>query len=347
MEGRSYLCCAHWQDHPMKHKVDEDGNEDIDIWNSELAQDIRQSVLDGNYKYCSKKFCPHLSTLLGTGENSGWFIEKDKLPHKDFDGYVVDGKAYIDTTPSSLNFAFDHSCNYKCPSCRLDVKMAPSWKVKKINHILDYIKKNYSKDLRKVFITGSGDPFYSKSFRKFLTEFDPKLFPNMEDLHLSTNGSLFNKKSWDSIKNAHNYIKTVEISVDAASKNTYENITRLNGNWDNLIENIKFIRTLDSIEFLRFSFVVQTGNYKEMKDFAKLIYELCKDRINSKPEYKQTLVYFSKIDNWGHLPQQDFHKMAVWDTAHEEYTSFVEEVNNLYTLKNKIYIQSNFTDLLV
>lgn len=346
-EGRSHLCCASWLPHPIHHTYDENGNENIDIWNHDFTKEIRQSMLDGSYKFCSKELCPHLNTLINTNQIPDVFVEKDKLPYKDWDGYTISDTPHVNSTPASINFTFDWSCNLKCPSCRLDFIMADGSKVEKINTTIDFINKFYAKDVRKIFITGSGDPFASKSFRKFLQEFNPKLYPNIMDIHLSTNGNLFNKKQWDFIKNAQPFIKTVEISIDAATKNTYENITRVGGKWDVLMENLDFIGQIDSIRDLRLSFVVQQTNYKEMFDFVKLIHDKFKNRIKNRRELKETTVYFGKIAHWEAMNLDLYKKQAVWMSSHPEFKELVEEIKKVYTYQDKINIQSNMTDLLL
>lgn len=345
-EGRSHLCCASWMPHPIMHTFDENGNENINIWNDPFTKKIRESVLDGSYKFCSKELCPHLNTLINTNEIPDVFVEKSKLPFKDWDGYTISNTAEVSQTPASINFTFDWSCNLSCPSCRIKFIMANGRQVEKINLTLDYINKYYAKDVRKIFITGSGDPFASKSFRKFLKEFNPALYPNIIDIHLSTNGNLFNKKQWDLIKNAQTFIKTVEISIDAATKHTYENIVRIGGNWDILMENLNFIGDIETIQDLRLSFVVQQSNYKEMFDFVKLVFEKFENRIKSRKLLKETTVYFGKIAHWEAISLENYEKQAVWMSTHPEFKNLISELEKVYSYKNKINIQSNLTDLL-
>ena len=44
--------------------------------------------------------------------------------------------------------------------------------------------------------------------------------------------------------NIHRFVKSCEISIDGGTKDTYENKTRINGKWDELIDNLKFIAQL-------------------------------------------------------------------------------------------------------
>jgi hypothetical protein len=119
----------------------------------------------------------------------------------------------------------------------------------------------------------------------------------------------------------------------------------LGGEWDVLMENLDFISTIPTIRNLRCSFVTQIDNYKEMREFAELIYNKFKNRIETFENKQATLVYFGKIYKWNHMSDEVFKNKAVWETDHEHYNNFVNEVNRLYEF-NKIFIQSNFTDLL-
>jgi pyruvate-formate lyase-activating enzyme len=343
-EDHATLCCPTWLETKLWYGKNEDGTLNYDVWKSETANKIRESVLDGSYSHCHKTACPHLSTLINTQNASGFFVEKEKLPFKMYDGFVVDDKN-ISSGPGSINFTYDDSCNLKCPSCRLHVIMAKPNEIIKIDNITDFIKNNYSKEARKLAITGSGDPWASKSFRKFLFEFDPKLWPKLDDIYLTTNANLFNEKNWKKIEKAHPYVKSVEISIDAATKDTYENKTRIGGNWEVLMENLDFISTIPTIQNLRCSFVTQLDNYKEMREFAELIYKKFENRIQKQQYSEATLVYFGKIYQWTHMDYESFKHKAVWMEDHNEYHNFVDEVNRLYKF-NKIYIQSNFTDLI-
>lgn len=338
------MCCPTWLETPLWYTKKEDGSYNYDVWKSETAQKIRESVLDGTYSHCHKTACPHLSTLINTGKPSGFFVPINELPYKMHDGFVID-KNNISSGPGSINFTYDDSCNLRCPSCRLSVIMAKPDEIIEIDNITNFIKNNYSKEARKLAITGSGDPWASKSFRKFLFEFDPKLWPNLDDVYLTTNANLFTKENWEKIKKVHPYVKSVEISIDAATKDTYENKVRLNGNWDVLMDNLDFISSIPTIQNLRCSFVTQLDNYKEMREFAELIYNKFKHRIEKQGYPEATLVYFGKIFQWTHMDSESFIQKSVWNEDHEYYEDFVNEVNRLYEF-DKIFIQSNFTDLL-
>jgi hypothetical protein len=82
-----------------------------------------------------------------------------------------------------------------------------------------------------------------------------------------------------------------------------------------------------------------------MRQFAELIYDKFKKRIEIQRYDEATVVYFGKIYQWTHMDSESFKQKAIWLETHEKYQEFVDEVNNLYKF-DKIFIQSNFTDLL-
>lgn len=355
------LCCPTWLKKPLLYPTEDRKNYNYDVWNSQESQDIRQSILDGSYKYCDKELCPHLNTLLKTGHNTGMFARIDKpeldeikykgaqqfnFPFTDVDGVLIEGEVEVKSTPGSLNFTFDDSCNLKCPSCRVGTIMAKPDEVKKIDKIIEFIDNNYAKNCKRIVITGSGDPFASKSFRKFLFNFNPTKWPNLNTIYLVSNGILFTPKNWEMMKSAQPYIKDVEISIDAGTKETYENKTRLGGKWDVLIENLKFISTIKTIDNLRISFIVQKDNFKEMSTAVNIMYDIFKEKINTNEYKEKTTIFFGRIAQWSHMSEKETFDKDVSNKNNPYHSEFIKELNKLYELKDKIHIQSNLTEFL-
>jgi MoaA/NifB/PqqE/SkfB family radical SAM enzyme len=355
------LCCPTWLRKDLFYPTTDRINYDYDVWNSSTAQEIRKSVSDGSYKYCDKVACPHLNTLIKTGRNTGMFARMDKpttheikyernqqfhFPFTDVDGITIDGEVIVKSTPGSINFTFDDSCNLRCPSCRVGTIMAKPEEVVKIDKIIDFINNNYAKDCRKITITGSGDPFASKSFRRFLFEFNPNKWQSLKKIYLVTNGILFNQKNWNLLTKVKPYITDVEISIDAGTKDTYENKTRLGGNWDVLIENLKFVSQIKTIKNLRISFIVQKDNYKEMARGAYIISSLFADRIKNSGLHEYTTLYFGRIAQWSHMTEEETFDKDVANPLHPEHEEFKQALLEAYEYTDRIYIQSNLTGFL-
>ena len=72
-----FVCCPSW----LPNKVELSNIPLKDIYNSEPVVDIRNSILDGSFKYCNKELCPYLSKLLNHGITSGPVTLKEAASH--------------------------------------------------------------------------------------------------------------------------------------------------------------------------------------------------------------------------------------------------------------------------
>ena len=346
-----YICCPSWNSKSIR--VDEHGNPEdwynnfndtADVmrnWTSEMATDVRKSMLDGSYKYCNHVVCPRLNQLINKKEKPYLFREIEEFKEV-YNIHTEEDLKNFKTPPEEILFGFDRSCNLKCPSCRVnlipnDNLDSDSHKAKL--HLLKSIEDNFSPNIKRMMITGSGDPFYSKIYRDYLINFDKSKYPKLEQIQIITNGNLLNEKLWKQMK-ATPYIKIVEVSMDAATKDTYENKTRLNGQWDVLMDNLKFLSTQDTIiEQFVCSMVVSKQNYKEMFMFYELITNIFKD---SKFKWEVSINYRQIVD-WGTYSKEDLKELQVFEPEHPLYKDFINEIRKIDNLK---YVNHNFHHLL-
>jgi MoaA/NifB/PqqE/SkfB family radical SAM enzyme len=221
--------------------------------------------------------------------------------------------------PVTIQFSFDRTCNLKCPSCRVDLIVEDSKGIERVKKTIDEIQLQYGQATKILYITGTGDPFVSVGFRDFLRNFDSTKWPALQKIHLHTNATKWNKEMWDSMTKVHKYVKSCEISIDAGTKETYETKTRIGGNWDNLISNLKFISTIPKLNRIKTSFVVQKENYKEMKQFYDLMISIFGKRAD---------VFYGKINNWGTFSEKIYNEHKIWDTNHPEHDEFINVVNS-------------------
>jgi MoaA/NifB/PqqE/SkfB family radical SAM enzyme len=325
-----FVCCPSW----LPNKISSTDYPIEKVWNSEPLLYIRNSVLDGSFKYCDKKMCPWLSKLIETGElgtNSPIF-KKQNTPSQFYDNIKNNNCHLKENAPENIIMNFDRTCNYKCPSCRVDLIVENSDGIKRVQKTIDEIDTHFSHNIKTIYITGSGDPFVSVGFRNYLRNFNPKKYPKLYRIHLHTNASMWTKEMWDLMPNIHKYVKSCEISIDAGTKDTYENKTRLGGNWDTLIANLKFISTIPNLR-KKMSFVVQDSNYIEMTLFAEKMNEIFNNKC---------IIYFGKITNWGTFSDGEFLLKKVWDENHPEYNLFVEELNKVNKIKNIYHNMNEF-----
>jgi MoaA/NifB/PqqE/SkfB family radical SAM enzyme len=319
-----FVCCPSW----LPNKIELNEIPLKDAYNSEPIIDIRNSILDGSFKYCNKELCPYLSRLLKYGMESGPITLKSNSPHTTS---IVESN-----TPTKVIMNFDRTCNYKCPSCRVDLIVESSKGIERIEKTIEEIDTHYSANVKTLYVTGSGDPFVSVSFRNYLRNFNPKKYPKLTRIHFHTNASMWTKEMWDSMPNVHKYVTTCEISIDAGTRDTYENKTRLGGKWDILINNLNFISTIKTLKSVKTSFVVQDCNYMEMETFYNLMYSIFGKKVN---------VFFGKITNWGTFSEGEFKLKQVWDVNHPEHSLFLEEfkkvATNSYVFHNMYEFLSN------
>lgn len=319
-----HLCCSGWLPKPAGDLAKQSQEE---IWHSEDAIKIRKSVLDGTFKYCKREFCPHLSNVSGPVK----YVNDDELASYQA---KIEKKDFF---PKHLNCSYDKSCNLSCPSCRTELIMAKGDRKVEIEKIGTGLFEAFGSTLDTVYITGSGDPFASKHFLNILTGGGDLLrrFPQL-NLHLHTNAQLFTSDIWNKIRRSKDKIDILEVSIDGASKDTYE-VNRKPGKWETLIENMNFISSLKkagSIRELKISFVVQKNNYKEIIDFIKLGKAWGVDTI-----------YFSTLNNWFTQSNASYLRRAIHKESHPEHRFLLKELKRI-DLQDKQVELGYFKNLL-
>jgi MoaA/NifB/PqqE/SkfB family radical SAM enzyme len=344
-----HICCPSWCSTNIREDTYNNNTtwnlvtEEEDLsknWNSQAVQEVRKSVLDGTYKYCNHNVCPALSSLINTGNPPPILMERSAFEHT-YNIKSLDDVKNFKGLPEEILFGFDRSCNLKCPSCRADLISnddIDSDEHKRKLILLSCIEELFAASLKKIMITGSGDPFYSKIYRDYLINFNEQLYPNLECIQIITNGVLLNEKMWSSLK-SKKYIKVVEISIDAGSKNTYENVTRLNGDWDKLMENIKFLSTQSSIIHMTFSMVVSQHNYKEMLQIYNIISDIFKtSTVGFDIHYRQHIHWET-----GKYSIKEVDNISVFNPTHPLFSDFMLELKKICNLDK---INHNFHHLL-
>jgi sulfatase maturation enzyme AslB (radical SAM superfamily) len=312
-EGKAYMCCPSW----LPEDITEGGTKTItEGWFGEKSEAIRASILDGSFKYCDHKVCPEISAVLAgddrDGKSSYMFLKEN---------YEVPKVPMVE----DILYGQDRSCNLRCPSCRLNV--IPNARVDSPEHqqkqaIQDEIEEQFGGSIQKIMLTGSGDPMYSKIYRDFLINFDKTKYPNMEQIQIVTNGVLLNEKMWNSF-NCKEFIKIFDISFDAGSTFTFENSTRIGGDWDRMISNIRYlISQTDIIRKFIFSYVVSEYNFREMKQCLDII-----DELTDGSEHK-VVVNFRQHLFWdtGAYTKDQVNEIAVFDPDHLCHAEFLEQL---------------------
>jgi hypothetical protein len=303
--GEVSVCCGHWLPTSIGNFLKQPVNE---VLNSPAAQKIRQSVTDGSYKYCN-----HLKCALMTQQvlpEIRAIKSPPTLKAVSEQKYEVDGI-------SELIFGFDQTCNLSCPSCRTHViteKVSQS--IEKARAVEDKLV-SLLPTVRILNINSAGELFVSKSSRKLLELINDERCPDLR-LDIISNGTLFSREEWNKFPGIHNKISSVRISIDAATKETFEKLRRL-GKYRVFIQNMQFLRELRDggvIPELKFSFTYQLENFREMKAFVHFCSEMHAD-----------FAVFDRLHK-GAFSHEEFRQKAVHYSDHPLYSEFIEVIKD-------------------
>jgi sulfatase maturation enzyme AslB (radical SAM superfamily) len=310
--GEMFICsCSSWVPVPIGNILH---TTDIyDVLNSESAQLIRQEIIAGRYFYCNNQICGFFEKVNPTHYQSVPQSTDTPMEILDLDQLLVS------EIPRNLIFEFDYTCNFRCPSCRTElinnnkhhvIRSINDQIVTKIKHlVIDQIQSE------PVEITWcGGEPFISDVYLELLEYILSTGKQNIRHI-IQTNGSYLKSKS-EMLKKLLPTLDELIISFDAATEETYKKI-RVNGQWNQLLENVQWIQDMIQQNQLplkiRADFVVQLDNYKEIPDFVKLCDQLGITTIN-----------FQKMWNWGTWPTEIFEQKNIYNPSHPQYKELIE-----------------------
>jgi molybdenum cofactor biosynthesis enzyme MoaA len=155
--------------------------------------------------------------------------------------------------------------------CRHERKPKPTEQEKKVNHV---IYEQILRDITKITfleLTGDGEPFYSQEIRTLLGRLADKDLSHLA-LRFITNGQLLDEKRWDQIEALGVGQLRISVSIDAASRGTYESIRR-GGKWETLLRTMDMLaekRASGKLNHLQVTYCVMKRNLEEMIPFVAL-----------------------------------------------------------------------------
>lgn len=299
-----HFCCSAWQ--PVSiGSLTEDPKA---VWNSETAQEIRRSILDGDYSYCSRWHCPMISgRRLQTSDRTNLSPEVSR--------FLADRKAAsskrpptVDHTPDRAILSHDRSCNLSCPSCRTDVIQITRSASAELDDLINEKYAEFLSNASRIKVTGSGDPFASRHFLNFLRHFTANSSRDRR-LQLHTNGLLLDEATWNRL-DLWGHVDSIWISVDAARPETYS-VVRRGGQFDRLMKNLQFLGAMrrgGAFSKLRLDFVVQRQNFREVADFVSLAQHVGANGV-----------YLLRLRNWGTFTPAEFAAHNVCDPDHPDF----------------------------
>ncbi len=256
--GDVYTCCPSWIKFPIGNIRKKTIGE---IWNSDKARRIRRRLFSGEWQDICNTVCPRISVY----RHERKLIPYDSLRTDLFDfltpaliDEIKSGHDHLKTPPTVFNLSNSKVCNLSCIMCdRVFQDDNPQLREKTAKDILSYLPT-----ARKVVLTGMGDPLARPDTRNLLMNFRGENSDLIFDL--ITNAILL-PKYWDQIK--HQRFGALLISVDAATKKTYEKI-RIGGSWEALLQGLSLVReNRERFSSVTINMTVMRHNYREIPQF--------------------------------------------------------------------------------
>jgi molybdenum cofactor biosynthesis enzyme MoaA len=270
------------------------------VWNSPVAKVLQDDIDKKKFTWCAVKNCG--------------IIDQD-----------------IQLNEAELLINTDESCNLACPSCRREQIMhtqGPFFdqQLSRTSHLINLLEK--FSDPLKIVMSGNGDPLASLILRPLIIDYQPK---KNQWVLLKTNGLLLQKTLTKS-KMVSN-IKHYSISVDAGSKEVYENVRRP-GRWKNLIENLDYLQDLSSEHNAKvdLNFVIQKNNFRDLENFI----DLCQ-----KYQYNGVI---TQLTDWG--TWNVFSEHNVLDKNHIDYQSAIGILKSIEHTYDRLQFDSFILDII-
>lgn len=278
--GNTRCCCTTFVGQNLDNMMDHDVDE---VWRSNLHKVLCLSTENRTYSFCEKTMCP-------------LFVGKEKEETHCAEGNYKKMADY----PETIALGYDATCNLSCTTCRQAPYIAQGREREKMSEISRKIKEIYLKRCRFLILAGDGEVFLSPAYKEIYLDKDC----DPAYIRLLSNGMLFNKKNWEQFADGKSGKIMLTVSVDAATKGTYEKI-RKHGNFDILAENMKYaaeLRQKGELSYFRMNFVVQRENYREMPLFVEWGEALGVDEV-----------FFTKILNWGTYSDEEFRLISMME----------------------------------
>lgn len=270
-----YPCCPSWFTQEYEAIPGEDHISEI--WNGKAAVELRKRMYAGDFSLCDRKLCQ--MPLLTPDEMQDPAINFLETPISQENLEAIRRQDPImPAAPSSLHLSADQTCNLSCSICRpkviLNAKPTSS-----AQDEYEYVQKT-REHLEVVKMASGGEVFYSTLQRQLLKNFNSNDFPKLRRVHIVSNGTLFNQKTYNDLQPGTSFIKDVSISLDAGSKEVYEKVR--GPYWDQIYSNLIWIssmRRAGKFDFFSINFVLQKANFRDIPNLVRLGKELGVDRI--------------------------------------------------------------------
>jgi len=233
------------------------------VWRGEGAREMRESILDGSYRFCLDG-CPIYQRVLALRESGG----DPRTGTMDLGACVSREPMGRDLEwPAHLHVGHDTRCNIRCRKCHHWTIEVDEAETDRVGDLCLGMLPHASG----LAMSGCGELFFSPSYAKVLRGVEA--MPNLFKMHAITNGTLLTPGRWGSLGDVASKIArgSLRVSVDAATRETYDKVRR-GGDFDVLAANLRFLGSRPISQKLM-SMVVEMDNFREMPAFVRLAAE--------------------------------------------------------------------------
>ncbi|WP_426574232.1 SPASM domain-containing protein [Aquihabitans sp. McL0605] len=336
-------CCPDWVQFPMGNLHRQSFDE---VWNGAPARALRQSMLDGDPRFCDEHWCPHLQGAAG-GAADPHVAPLDELDRLDLPPAARAGSTVMDEGPSNVSMNYDSSCNLACPTCRQEIRMVSGPQAVEMGRLHQVVEDQVLVGADTISMTGTGDPFASKFLRNFLIGLTPESHPKLRRVYLYTNAIMWTPSMWARMPGLHRLDVAADISIDAATAATYE-VVRRPARWDQLMENLEFISTIPNLGQLGVNMTVSQANVDEVLAFYELACELA-----SRAPHRPMFVEFKRVRRWSAHSDADWAAIDLDRLPAAQLASLRSQLHALEAIRatppsgaGQLELRSNLGDLL-
>jgi len=289
--GRLKACCF---SEPLAHSLDQ--VDDItDFWHNSkqwttLRDNLNNGVRDSRCNECWKMEDKNLKSLR----------QRVNFPHEP-------GKL------QSLELTISNQCNLACRMCTsarssMIAKERRPWDIyndqsvhwlQDTNNLEKIEKMIIENDIKDLYLAG-GEPQLIKEYIPVM-EMCVKNKSKFCNLHLVTNGTVYNEKFFEIVKKFDSVI--IEISIDATEQ-TYNNIRYL-GDWDNFTTHtdriLELVNTINDTPYkkasIMWSIVQQLANIDHCNQLSAY-FKSCKDKMLPDTDIVYSVLTITDYDAW-------------------------------------------------
>lgn len=294
--GSAFLCCPAW----LRRSIGNVLHQPLAaVWNSATAIELRKNASNGRFHGCSPCRCP----FLARHQPPVMPAAAAPVPLRQ----ALQQRDYRQPLPGQLHLCYDPRCNLACASCRPAPLQLDRAEADGCERLTRLVLDQLAPQVRHLRLSGHGEPFAAPSYRQVLAAIGPQHFPALQSLHLHSNGLLWISQRQQLLPRLRPYLRSVEISIDAASPASYR--CNRGADFDQLLDNLAFIHSLHVD--LTLSFVVQHNNFREMPAFVDLA-----RRFGAR-------CFFSPLINWGSWTTAEYRQRAVHRPQHPQQGEFM------------------------